>query len=419
MWFRFYVVLIIFGTQQVAIAQIQSDAVERQILDSEDHYLSPTPVSKGLLHTSISVEAASDAITNQFFNSFMLGKNIDTKQKDDVSSKLHSNNRIGYELNFSLNGIYHTPKFAYLAGIGHRELLDGKFTSALFETVFRGNKQFAGKEVALGPSYAHYLNYDYIYIGGAKSIKSTTLYAAIQLIRGGQLMQADWEKGNMYTESMGEYINLDVRAKLNYSSSDFSTFPSTSGLGSAINLGVSHQTDKHAFNLELRDLGFIHWQNQQSFQIDSTYRYDGVEVNDLFNDNLLTSNTIDIDSISKNINIPKKANAQNIILPATLLANYQYTATERLKLFLGVKHVFSTNTIPKVTFRLSYQLPKKWYVIPAISYGGYGRQNVEVGVVKIIKESFVVSANVFCLEYLLLKKQTLAGGLKIGLTMVF
>lgn len=410
--------ILIFGIALSATAQLHSDAIDRQLLDQQNNYLGKASEQKAVVQVNAGFEGASNAISNSFLKAYLFNGNITNADKDVVSKRMSASNRLGFETNFSLNGIYHASKISFLAGIGHRELLEAKFTAPVFETIFRGNKMFAGQEVSLA-SNASYLNYDYLYFGASKAMGNFNIYATAQLIRGGQWMQADLSKADMYTQTDGEYIELDTKLKVSYSNNNFTTFPATAGTGAAINLGITWQNDRHKFNIEARDLGFIQWRSQTVLTADSSYRYEGVEVTNLLKTSVFNTDNINIDTLSQKFKAPKTTESLLQLLPNNFLINYSYKATERVIIFLGAKYISRTSYIPKITLRAQITFAKTWHVVPSVSYGGFGNQALEVGLMKTFKKTFIVSANLFYIEYLLLPKQSGGCGLNFSIAKIF
>ncbi|TAH25589.1 MAG: hypothetical protein EAZ07_06585 [Cytophagales bacterium] len=422
MYFKtlFFLLFLTFLSSVVRLkAQINSNNIDRNFLDQNQLYIHPSASNKILLNTTYEIEMASNALTNSFMKAALFKGFIDEKEKNDVSKHLSQRNTLGLETNFAIHALFRKPKYAVIAGIGHRELLYTKFSSGLFETIFRGNKMYTGQNVELGNTNIGYLNYDYLYIGLNKSIKNFNIYSSIQLIRGGFWLNSNIEKAKMYTEVDGSYINFDSRLTLNYSPNKFSTFPSTSGLGSAINLGINWTKNQHKINFEIRDLGFIYWKNQSKFSLDSNYKYEGIEANDLFDQNVFASNNIEIDTIAQKIKVPK--NTENItqFIPSTIIANYNFQLNPKTELFLGVKQILLSSYLPKITLRAQFQILKSLYVLPSINYGGFGKQSLEIGLIKSFNKTLIASCNLYIIEYLLFNKNTLGSGLNFSLTKSF
>ncbi len=403
-----------------AMAQMQSDAIDRNYLDQNQWYIGSQPANKGLAQAYIGFEGASNAITNSFVKASILNGTITDANKDEVSRRLKKSNRLGTEFTFGLHGMYHTSKFSYLAGLGHRELVNAAFTAPFFETIFRGNKMYAGQEVALGPSNITYLNYDFLYLGISKNIQQhSSFYATFQFIRGGQWLSAQLAKANMYTQADGEYIDLDTQLKINYSNNNNRTFPATTGIGTALNLGYTWFSEKHKIGLEARDLGFIAWQNQTIIEADSNYKYEGIEVNNVLDANVFNTNHINVDTLSNKFNAPKTSRNITQLLPSLFLANYTYHWSSKTKIFMGIKYLSRANYMPKFTLRAQFTLASTWHIVPAISYGGYGNQAIEIGIIKSFANSFVVSTNIFLAEYLIIPKYSSGGGLNFSLSKNF
>jgi hypothetical protein len=75
--------------------------------------------------------------------------------------------------------------------------------------------------------------------------------------------------------------------------------------------------------------------------------------------------------------------------------------------------------IPRLYIKMVYYLKKDLIIAPILAYGGFGRGDFELGIIKSVKDKLMISANLFYLEYFLLPKKSSGNGLNLSLTALF
>ncbi|MBL0309117.1 MAG: hypothetical protein IPP77_05410 [Bacteroidetes bacterium] len=179
---------------------------------------------------------------------------------------------------------------------GHRERITANlhYNKNLFSLLLQGNKQFAGKDVPLGPVIGNALYVREFPVGIAFPINIHSKNHAAQIrpaIRGKFLMgigNVYTERGdaNMYTDPEGKYVDFNLNYLVNTS------IPNSTGglsgannLGWGIDLGLGINIDEHfSLDVGLVDVGAIRFKNKaKNYSRTGTYRYDGAEAK-LFTD---------------------------------------------------------------------------------------------------------------------------------------
>ena len=412
-----FLLLAVFGAE----AQIAIDKVERLLLDKKDSL--GIPSYKGYVNLSGDFYVNSNSVTNKFMKALLYqGKFIDESMKDHESKRLKKGNRLGGDASLYLNGAFKTKKLTYVFGIGQRVFGGAHFPSDFFELALRGNAPFAGKDVNLSRTNVRYFDYQSLYVGAQKDLKDGkyTIGAALSLIRGGNYQSLQMKDATLYTEPYGQYVELNGDIKFSRYPYDTSgSFLKSHGKGAGVNLYFSMQHHKNRLNVEVRDLGFIQWNNIKTYSGDGTFRYNGVLIDNLLGGGSSIVNTITMDSIAQATGLTVETKNRTMALPTVFHVNYVMMPNKRFTRTVGMRYMLAPGYLPEVYLRSADFLGKGFVLLNTVSYGGYGRFDYEIGMMKKFKNSFVISANLFAFEYLVLPGKSSGHGLNVGLTKLF
>ncbi|HXA03061.1 MAG TPA: hypothetical protein VNW99_13795, partial [Cytophagaceae bacterium] len=375
---------------------------------------------KTLVNLNGGYDLNSNSINNNFIR-FFRNNYITDQNKSDNEKRLKAVNRAGLEMNAGLTWMQKGKKLTYVVGLNERRMATAKFSKDFFELLFRGNGAYVGKSAQLSPLKITYFNYESLYLGVQKNIEEKKLMigGGISLIRGGTFDQVKIKKGTLYTDTALAYIDFNMNYQLAYPNNQGSAFGSTNGLGLAGTFYMSWIREKGQLNFEIRDLGFIRYKNLNVYSGNSTYRYNGYNVNNILqlNDSIFTN--LKADSIAKSMGLQKEKKNITYMIPATFHLNYVYHYNDRLTLVGGVKHIINASYLPRVYIKSVYYLKKDLVIIPMLAYGGFGRADFEFGISKSFHDKLMVSANLFYLEYFLMAKKSSGNGLSLSVSKLF
>jgi hypothetical protein len=400
-----------------ASAQMQIDKMEKLLLDKKDSL--GISSYKWLINVSGDYDINSNSISNGFLRPLAYNRSfIDDATKDRQSKRLKKMNRMGVDAYASINGIYNAKKLTYVFGIGHREFAGLRFSEDLFNLVFYGNASFAGENANLNKTSIKYFDYQNFYFGIQKQLKEgkITVGASASFIRGGRYQSLTMKDMSLYTEPTGQYINLN--GDINYSKTSHNSLGTSNGKGASVNLFFSLKQNKNRLNVEVRDLGFISWKDVKSYSGNSNYQYNGLIVDVLAPGSSVVSN-ITVDSVAKAVGLNVATHHVTMFLPSTFHVNYVLSPNKRFTRTIGVRYMLTPGYIPRAYIREADFLGKGFTLVNTFSYGGFGRLDYEVGLMKKFKNSFIVSVNLFAFEYLVLPNKSSGNGLNFGLTKLF
>jgi hypothetical protein len=442
----FFLFFIVAGIMP-AFAQFEIDRNDQYLLrqknpaqivtpDSIRRRISGNDFAKTIINLSGAYNINSNSINNNFIR-FFRNNFITDENKTENEKRLKAVNRAGLEMNAGLTWMQKGKKLTYVVGLNERRMFNAKFTKDFFELLFRGNGGYVGKTAQLSPLKITYFNYESLYLGVQMDMKEKGIKQAsgpdqmeskknglmigggISLIRGGTFDQLKVKKGTVYTDTASAFIDFNMNYQLAYPNNQGSAFGNTNGLGLAGTFYLNWLMGKGRLNFEIRDLGFIKYKNFNVYSGNSSYRYNGYDINNIlqFNDSIF--NNLKTDSVAKNIGLQKEKKNITYMIPATIHVNYVYNYNDRLTLVGGIKHIINASYIPRVYVKSVYYLKKDLIIIPMLAYAGFGRADIEFGISKSFNDKLMVSANLFYLEYFLMPKKSSGNGLSLSVTKLF
>lgn len=235
---------------------------------------------------------ASTGITQKFMNKFIFPDYISDDLKAESAKKLSISNYFGGEgfgeLKLLFGANPDSSNSAKFFGIGFGTSIEGnlKFTDDLFNLTFYGNKPYAGQTLSFDDTRFNLSAYSFIEftLGKTKKLKNKNTFSAwadIGLVLGHNATQFNFEEASLYTEPSGDYLEL----KVNNSSIMVSDTASTNfiqGIGGKVDLNFIYQTESSKAFFSVENIGGIAWNNATTADIDTTFRFEGIEVGNIF-----------------------------------------------------------------------------------------------------------------------------------------
>lgn len=356
---------------------------------AQNNFFIPDSTGSQLLLNSYG-GVASTSIQQSFMNKFLFPGFIDNDLKTRTSEKLKDENRFGGELTGSVN-IYF-PKGSLggnnFYGFGVGTTMEGNlnFTDDLFNGIFFGNKAYAGEVLNLNNTSFNSISYSYIEFSfGATLIskKATQSYwVDAGLVFGHQYSSIQLPNASLFTEENGDYLDITIQdgtmAFSNSASTDL-----IQGIGGKLNLNYSYVTDDSKLLIQAKNIGVISFSDVTSADIDTTLRFEGVEIDNIFNlsDSVMNRLT-SLDSL-----VDTKNGNQTAIMPIDINMYYAKDLG-KMKFDVVARHKLFANYFPYLRGGFYYKLP---IVTPGVTvaYGGYGSiqagLNAELNFIKTLR----------------------------------
>lgn len=328
---------------------------------------------------SLDYSFASNALTNKIVTDYFLHRFITNSTKDAVSNNLDPVNRVGAGFHGNFDFLYRpdSSRIHYIFSLQHHLQLDSRFSDDLFELYFRGNKGFAGDTAHVDRTSMRLLFYYQAGVGagGTSNSGNFNWYAIGSFLVGHDLLDINAHRGWLYTPNDGEYIDANLDLTFRQSDSAATQPSAVNGTGFGFTGGLSMATgDNGIFHLGARNLGFIHFFERSSYAtIDTSLRFEGIDVSELFNlsdtvQSTITTDTAFVQRFIKN----RDKRVMNIPTPGQVdLWQEQSFAGNKFSIALGTRFYVSQNALPLGWMEASVPLASWLTIRLRAQYGGY------------------------------------------------
>jgi len=326
----------------------------------------------------------SNAITNNFVKAFYYGNYIDDIIKYNSAANLSDINRLGavskWGINYTVNpnNASNSPAFSF--SFYDRANIDLKFSNDLFETIFYGNKKYAGTTSSLGNFKFRFLRYQQMRFGwdwlGDKTHGSYGF--AFSLLSGDQNTYINGLIADLYTAPDGSFLDLGLKMNVDQTDTAHRSFFSQNGVGLSTDfyyeLPYLAWKNPGKIIIKVKDLGFIKWKNSSMhYQVDSSFHYEGISVSDIFNlDSSAVSFTVD-KALDENTKMSKAKYRTSI--PFTLDVHTKVLYGSDIAFEKGIIWLFQTSAKPYIygKFHFLFGRKKLFDMAYTLGYGGYGK----------------------------------------------
>lgn len=328
----------------------------------------------------------STTLHNDFVRSFYYGRFIDEDTKFIATRKMEESNliggmtRIGFTYTIHSLQIKNAPVLSF--SLLDRSHLDVKFSDDLFNVLFYGNKSYAGQTAQMGDFALNYLRYQQLRFGWSRNGNATHggYGFGISLLSGEQNRSAKMSVADLYTAADGTFLDLQVAMEIDRSDTTHTGYFAQNGMGFSTDLFYEmpytcwNRPGKIRF--DVKDLGFIQWNsNSMHHSVDSSYHYEGMEVNDLFNmDSTVFPSSIE-NVIDRNTSFSRRKYARAI--PGALDIHTKSFYGKQLAFEKGITWRFNTNAKMYYYAKFHFLMGRNKNIDIAyvLGYGGYGRFN--------------------------------------------
>ena len=244
--------------------------------------------------------------------------------------------------------------------------------------------------------------------------------ARLGVLRGGRLQKIKSNNLSLFTAADGSYLRLNGKFDVTYTDDSlYSAVPRMNGLGLSTDYFFSIKAARSELAIELLDVGFIHWNDVVSYSGDGSYTYNGLQVDNILSGNGVSLDPINLQTLFKNMGLNKTVQDVTYWLPSTLHLSYYRHLSPKITLTGGVRQQFVHGYKPNVYGKLAYYMNKKFVLIPMLSYGGFGRADVQLGIAKSFSNHLLISTNLLWFEYFAMPNKSSGHGMSVALSYYF
>jgi hypothetical protein len=344
---------------------------------------------KRSVSANLDFDAGSNGMNNKMMTRLLFGGYIDNGMKDESSKLLKGKNNLGVNLVYSVNAFLKgNDKVDILVSVKDQEILNATYTSDFYNLMFYGNKMYEGKTANLAGSNINALRFQEVKVGFIRHHFDSVakIGVSVSFLKGEQLFFLKANKGSsLYTSGDGSEIIFNSNFSMALSDTSNKKFLGFNGVGASADIFFetpykSRIGKRSVLVVNANNIGFIHWLNNSvQYNSDSTLRFSGYHVNNIFDLKDSTLNRINRDSVVYSLTHARKESF-NVNIPTNLvIINRIYFGRQRFSLSTGFRHIFNANYIPYVFVEPEYRI-KNFLFAFHTGYGGYVRLNVGASV---------------------------------------
>ncbi len=355
----------------------------------------PDTTSSMIVSTYGSAFYQSQGISNDFSNKFLVGGFIDDELKEKVERQLtDQGNRlgIGFSAGFQFydfrDTIFNNADWGFSLNLEHHALFNSSFTRDLFHAAFVGNADRVGASMQLGPTSFNQIVFQEF--GASLVYKPTGCEFGISAIKGQSHLAMNATNMVLTTASDVSEITLDAQLNLQQVGDGNVNLATMNGAGVATNAtyyipirvnntapasldGKSKKSSIGKLRLAVDNLGFIAWTRvPQTYSVDSSYRFSGYEVENLFDADY--NNVFDEQELKDSILPTAKEGTYYTMLPTLVSVSFipENRGNRKLLGIAGAQYLFNANYRPLVYGGMTYAINEKLTSSIIGIVGGYG-----------------------------------------------
>ncbi|HTF80347.1 MAG TPA: hypothetical protein VL947_01435 [Cytophagales bacterium] len=380
--------------------------------------------SKVLVSLQADMEGNSRrAITNSFVKTLVFDSYVDDARKNEVISRLKAVNPIGLYGNQNFYLKYKLDSTIVLGVYANNtDLIRSSLSADFFKVAFKGNAAYAGQTAHLTDTRISYINYQTIGFSVDKRVGPHLLGFGLSYVTVGQYQNHEIKRGLLYTAEDGTYIDLDADIRLQSSGTNANNrYFNNKGSGTALNLTYLYKSKSGKLFLAATatDLGVVTIKDIETYHKDSTYRFNGVDVGNLFEFDTEEFKKIHTDSLNEILKMKKEVKTEAKFLPFRLKLAVRYEVSSRISLLSELHYLHTWMYVPRVTFGGTYKACDRFTAFAKVSAGGLGFVDTHIGFNTLLpgKVNFYTSANL--LEGLIAPSKTSGLALNVALSRIF
>lgn len=337
---------------------------------------------------NLDFDAGSNGMNSAMINQFVFGKYIDSLDKAQSAKLLRAKNNFGINLNYDISAfVKGGKKFDFLIGLKNQEVLNATYTRDFYNLMFYGNKMYKGATADLAFCNISALRFQEIKFGAIMHSVDSIAKIGISLsfIKGEQLFYLNTNKNsNLFTSGDGSEIIFNSNFNMALSDTNNKNLKTFNGIGASADIFFetpykSKIGKQSVLTVNANNIGFIHWLNNSvQYSSDSSLRFNGYNVKNIFDLKDSTLNRINRDSVIKGLTNARKENF-NVNIPTNLVMINKIIWSARFNTSFGFRYIFNANYKPYVFFEPEYKFKQFSFVLHT-GYGGYVRLNVGTSV---------------------------------------
>lgn len=300
---------------------------------------------------------------------------IDEDLKSDLIEGLGNRVRLGTESRYEVRWVFQRQQDRHALAfpkrslrLRHRSLVGASVSQEALALVLRGNAPFAGQDLALGEVSFENWYYSELQFQSSFKIDTIPLSLGVAISAHHDLDDYRLQNGNLFTAANGSHLDLSG----NYAVLEGNPGAApVNGLGLAFSLASTERWGKHEVLVSAEDLGFAYLAQADYFAKDSAWRFEGVNVRNIFN---VPESDVDGQADSLLATFGGERGSRFRLMPFQVKGEYRYhlQATGWTYLYGRAQYLRIPGYIPRVDLGVNWLSESKSQRVGlSLAYGGF------------------------------------------------
>lgn len=345
-----------------------------QQLGNNSLYTAASDSSISFLNVTATGYYGSSVFNNQMLDKFIYGGFVDEELKNKALKKAKRLNYLGAELGAE---IYYTDTknklfkdWGYYVGLSYHYDLGTQFSKDAYQLVFYGNKILENQEAKLAPSAFYLRDFNQFSFG---LNKNNQFKVGLTLSSFNNNTGAEITEGSFYTDTNGNYLSVDIQGEYYAVDTNSSVrFLSNNAMGVGVDFETSfalkENNEGQKIILGVKNIGVLVQQNTYQVSANTSYSYNGVEINSLKNigEGLLSAN-----SLQDSLGIETKTENRTSLLPFEIYFFQLPSYKKRVELIYGFRFKYESAYNAFLYAGGNVKLNNQFSASTFVSHGGY------------------------------------------------
>lgn len=315
-------------------------------------------------------QMGASALSNKFLLSVFREPFLERDFLQDYDDRQSALNRFGYFSASDIRFHYALPNSKITLGLAFEQNLyeSIRYTGDAFHLVFFGNKDFKGQNAQLSDIAYSQMEYSTLRLDvnfhSADNKHHFSLLPALHL--GTDFSKVSLSDAQLFTAEDASKIQLEG-VYLNQKDTG------NMGFGGSFGMQYIYHSDPHYFKVSVSDVGRLHWNGVHSQRIDSSFAFQGFEIDNVLHAGEQFSSIELDDTISEVLSSFSDTHNLSVWLPINVQLEYIYSLPgNKWDIGMQFKQRLLTGYKPYVRLDAYYHINEKWHMSGIVAVGGYG-----------------------------------------------
>lgn len=338
-------------------------------------------------------EYSATSLRNELVSKLFWGGEITDPIKQSSFSKHKLINRFGIDLNSEIEyrnfniHLFNKPSYGIVLKAGAYAIGSAAYSKDAFGTIFFGNADYLGQTANLSGTYFSYISFQKVGIGCINNISKSSL--SLNFYTVNDYFGSHFQKASYTEDSDG--TSLSTQLSGGFKTTQGKSFVKGAGVGIDFDSRFSVQLNpkrKATFQILAKNIGLVnYYTGLDTYQVDSTYSFDGFSIQQLIGNASLTVDSLNSSTFVDTLKIQHSIEKKTLFLPGYLQIGkiINDNDSSKTQAFYGLRMYPSLAYVPLLYLGGQYSINKHIQLGIQGSVGGFS--TFKVGMYATLKQA--------------------------------